>query len=148
MKEIVDNLNGYFQALRRLSLNTCDFWADAVDVNGTLNNAIDDYISKIDEVTLIEKKDVTCREVEELYKEFIFSNMNMDSDDIIKLFSWDIVEYYGLASTIIDPNGDFNPLVSNGAIQLSVSSIFHSSHVYYVVEIGTQEIITGLAVRA
>ena len=148
MKKIVDNLNGYFQALKRLSLNTCDFWAHVIEVNSTLNNAIDDYISKIDEVTLIEKKDITFRDVENLHKEFIFSNINTDNDDIIKLFSWDIVEFYGLASTIIDPNGDFNPLVSKGAIQLSVNSTFHSSYVYYVVEIDKQAIVTGLAVRA
>lgn len=70
------------------------------------------------------------------------------SDEVIELLKWDIVEYYGLISTSIDPDSSFNPLVSTGALLLEARSSFHLKCNYFVVEYSKYVVITGLAQRA
>ena len=62
----------------------------------------------------------------------------------------DIVEYYGIASTSLNPKGCWNPLLSNGALEISIKSEsrFHESLVYFLVEIEDQAILTGFEIRA
>ena len=149
MGAIVNNLNGYLHSLRRLSGNKCDFWAERVEIETDIDNTIDEYFSTLEsnsKVLEIERIDYST--VEKLLDTLVFSNLNIKDGDLIKLFAWDIVEYYGLASTAVDPEREFNPLVSNGAIKVSVQSDFHNSCVYYVVQITSFAIFTGLAIRA
>jgi len=147
MQTYVDNLNGYFQVLRRLSKNRCDFWSELIEIDGTLENTIEEYLESKESVEFLNKKDISYSEVQELYESYIFSNITV-STVAHKLLTYDIVEYYGLASTSTDSNNDFNPLISNGAVLLNVRSEFHSEYIYYVVEYGNKAIVTGLATRA
>ncbi len=149
MEAIVNNLNGYLHSLRRLSGNKCDFWAESVEIESDIDNTIDKYFSKLESNNkALKKEEIDYSTVEKLLKDLVFSNLNVRDDNLIKLFAWDIVEYYGLASTALDPEGGFNPLVSNGAIKVSVQSDFYESCVYYVVQIANFAVVTGLAIRA
>ncbi|MGX5172703.1 hypothetical protein ACUR5C_01590 [Aliikangiella sp. IMCC44653] len=149
METIIANLNGYLHSLRRLSENKCDFWASTVSINTDFYQTIEDFISKLNtDVKHIETKEVSYSEVEALLEQHLLSKLVTVSDDLKESFAWDIVEYYGLASTASDPEGEFNPLVSNGAIQITVQSGFHKSCVYYIVAISNHAVVTGLAERA
>jgi len=149
METIIANLNGYLHSLRRLSGNKCDFWADVIKIEVDFEKTIEGFISKFkNNVKLIEKKEISYFEVESLLEELLLSNLDISSKDLKKSFTWDIIEYYGLASTDTDPDGEFNPLVSNGAIQITVQSDFHKSCVYYIVAISNHAVVTGLAERA
>lgn len=148
MNHIINNLNGYLYSLRRFTGNKCDFWTELVELEGSLEDSVKNHLSTFEvDLEITDSKNISYSEVEALLDSFILSNLKIDDDDIKKLLAWDIVEYYGLASTDIDEKNDFNPLVSNGAIQFTMKSDFHSSHIYYAVPIGNQIILTGLAVR-
>lgn len=149
MEAIIANLNGYLHSLRRLSGNKCDFWAEATKIDSDLDNAIEGFLSNIKSgVKLIEKSKINYSAVEALLEELVLSNLLTDDENLKKSIAWDIVEYYGLASTALDAEGEFNPLVSNGAIKVSVQSDFHKSCVFYIVVISNYMVVTGLAERA
>lgn len=148
MELIVNGLNGYLYSLRRLTENKCDFWAELINIDSDIAEVIDSYLLKTNAIEkIIEKKKIDYVGVEKLLDDFIFSNLVIKDENIIKLLVWDIVEYYGLASTVIDSAADFNPLVSKGAIQITVQSSFHKQCVYYIVPISNYAIVTGLAIR-
>lgn len=122
--------------------------AELVELKCSLEDSVRNHLSTFEKnLEIIDSKSISYSEVEALLETFIFSNLKIDDDDIRKSLAWDIVEYYGLASTDIDQNNEFNPIVSNGAIQFTMKSDFHSSRIYYAIPIGNQIILTGLAVR-
>lgn len=69
--------------------------------------------------------------------------------DQVTMLIDDIVEYYGLASTTLNPEGVWNPLLK-GALEITVKdeSNFHESSIYFLVEIEDQAILTGFGIRA
>ena len=151
MKNIVYQLNGYLHALRRLAKYNSDFWAIHIKIESNIEQTIKDYFSKAHvktEVTEIKKIDYS--EVEVFFDKFIIQNLAIEDQDQIDMLLWDIVEYYGMASTRLNPKGCFNPLVSKGALEISIKteSIFHESLVYFLVEIEDQAILTGFGIRA
>jgi hypothetical protein len=149
MENIVNNLDGYLLSMRRLSGNQYDYWAEILDITAGVETALTNHFYKINpELKVIEKYEICYLDVEKLLVEYIFSQLAFTNENIKKLFLWDIVEYFGLASTQDDPEGDFNPLVSNGALKLSMQPNFYKSHVYLVVPISNYAIIMGLAKRA
>jgi len=148
MESYVENLNGFFQALRRLSENRCDYWSHCLEIDSSLEIAIQQYFNNMDDVELIETNNITYQEVEALHQEYIFSNLVNVNGNVLELLKWDLVEYFGQASIAKNSEGPFNPLVSNGALLLKAKSSFHGQYVYYVVSYGSKAIITGLAVRA
>jgi hypothetical protein len=149
MENIVNNLDGYLLSLRRLSGNQYDYWVEILDITVGIETALTNHFYKIDpELKVIAKYEISYLDVEKLLVEYIFSQLAITNENIKKLFLWDIVEYFGLASTQDDPEGDFNPLVSNGALKLTMQSNFYKSHVYLVVPISNYAIIMGLAKRA
>jgi hypothetical protein len=148
METYVENLNGYFQSLRRLSNNSCDLWAEGVLIESTLEESLEAYFKNIEGLNIIEKHWASFSEIESLYKELIYSQISGLSVEVLELLKWDVIEYYGLISTSIDPEGSFNPLVNTGALLLEAKSSFHFKCNYYVVEYGKFAVITGLAQRA
>jgi hypothetical protein len=147
MKEIIDNLNGYFLALRRLTNNKCDYWANLIEIHQNIDLSIDQYFANHSGQSITSKNKISFNDVEKILDEYIYTNITVINENHRKLFAWDIVEYYGLASTSNDPEGEFNPLVSRGAIRVDVQSSFHIPCVCYIVEIGNFAIITCLGER-
>lgn len=148
MESYVENLNGYFQSLRRLSNNVCDLWAQYVPIDSAFEETVEAYFNNTEGIKVIDKHWASFREIESLYNELIFSKIEGLSDEVLGLLKWDIVEYYGLISTSIDCDSCFNPLVSAGALLLETRSPLHSKCNYLVVEYSKFVVITGLAQRA
>ena len=149
IEAVICNLNGYLQSLRRLSGNKCDFWVDIIEVKTSLEDDVETHIMSIDNnLIIIDKTQISYHAVQEHLDKFVFSNLLIDDENILKLLAWDVVEYYGLASTELDPNGELNPLVHNGAILINIQSQRYESFVYYIVALPGYAIITGIAIRA
>lgn len=149
MENYVSELRGYLQSLRRLCRRQCDFYADSFFLENDIHSSVKKYINKLGaEFEFVGIKPLTYQEVESILKKHLVAELEVESQSSIELFLWDIVEYYGLASTASNPDGDFNPLVSNGALEVEVKSSHYTSGAIFVVVIGKAAIITWLNVRA
>ncbi len=137
IKEIIANLNGYLQSMRRLGLNQCNYSASVREIKNNFENEIEDYKTIFkDDYQVSSQKHADYKQLEQLHHDLIYSKLKVKDKDIIKLFEWDIVEYFGLASTSIDKENTFHPTVKNGAIVLELKAERYISLVYYFVEIG------------
>ena len=153
MKRIVDELDGYLHSLRRLAKDNCDYWATHIKVENEDNveQAIHQHFAKAHiktEVTGIKKVNYTT--IKKFFNKFIIEQLTTNTEDQVYMLIWDIVEYYGLASTTVNPEGPFNPLVSEGALEITVKQedAFHKELVYFLVQIENQAILTGFGIRA
>lgn len=149
MENYVSELRGYLQSLRRLCRRQCDFYADSFVVENEIHKSIREYINNLGaEFTFKGVKPLTYQEVESVLRKHLLRELEVENPITIDLFLWDIVEYYGLASTASNPDGDFNPLVSNGAFAVEVHSLHYASSVVFVVVIEQCAIVMWLSVRA
>jgi len=151
MKSLVHELNGYLHSIRRLAKYNCDYWAIHIEVENDIEKAIHEHFSKAripTEVTEIKQVDYDT--VKKFFNKFIVEQLTANSKDQITMLTDDIIEYYGMASTRINPKGPFNPLVSKGALEISIKSekTFHEELVYFLVQIENQAILTGFGIRA
>ena len=136
IKEIIANLNGYLQSMRRLGLNQCHYSASVREIKNNFENEIEDYKTIFtDDYQITSQKHVDFKQLEQLHHDLIYSKLKIHNKEIIELFEWDIVEYFGLSSTSIDKDNSFHPTVSNGAIVLELKAKKFSSLIYYFVEI-------------
>jgi hypothetical protein len=118
-------------------------------VENDIHSSVKEYIKKLgSEFEFVGVKPLTYQEVESILEKHLIAELEVESQNSIELFLWDIVEYYGLASTASNPDGDFNPLVSNGALAVEVISSHYASGAVFVVVIEKAAIITWLNVRA
>ena len=150
MKNIVYQLTGYLHSLRRLAKYNSDFWAVHIVIETTIDDAMEKYFEKLRTKTkVVEIRKIDYTRVKEFFDEFIIQNLAIENKDQIDMLLWDIVEYYGIASSQLDSQ-KFNVLVSEGAYEIRVSSEsnFHESLVYFLVPIKNQAILTGLGIRA
>jgi hypothetical protein len=149
MENYVSELQGYLQSLRRLCRRQCDFHADSFLVENDIHVSIEKYINKLgSEFRFKGIKQLTYQEVESILENNLILELEVENQNTTKLFLWDIVEYFGLASTALNPNGDFNPLVSKGALAVEVHSSHYSSSTVFVVVIEKHAIVIWLSVRA
>lgn len=135
IKGIIANLNGYLQSMRRLSLNQYHYTASVRVIKNNFEDEIEAY-KKIfnNDYQLISQQHFDYKQMQQLHQDLIFLKLKLKDKEIIKHLDWDIVEYFGLASTSI--GGEWNPLVKNGAIVLKFESKKFKFLVYYFVEIG------------
>lgn len=148
MENYISELRGYLQSLRRLCQRQCDFYADSFPVTGDIYLSIEEHVNKCgDQFQFVGVKSITFNEVENLLQKHLIHELEVVSEDAIKLFMWDIIEYYGLISTALNPDGDFNPLVSNGALEVEVKSPHYLSGSIFVVVIEEVAIVMWLHVR-
>lgn len=149
MENYVSELRGYLQSLRRLCRRQCDFHADSFLVKNDIHASIEEYIYKLGaEFKFKGIKPLTYQEVESILEKHLILELEVEDQNANELFLWDIVEYFGLASTALNPDGDFNPLVSNGALAVEVQSSHYSSGAIFVVVIEKAAIVMWLNVRA
>ena len=151
MKEIVDKLDGYLHSIRRLAKDNCDYWAIHIEVEDDIEKAIRDYFAEAHiETEVVGIKKVDYDIIEKHFDRFITKHLTTNTEDQIYMLLWDIVEYYGMASTQVNPDGPFNPLVSEGALEITVKQEepFHKELIYFLVQIENQAILTGLGIRA
>jgi hypothetical protein len=130
----VNELNGYLQALRRLGKNRVGYGAHTFEVQGSVENSIKEYVTKIPDVESV--NDIIHRRsayFSELLQEYLFSNIIVNTADYKSLVEWDIFEYFGLLSTQLNPDGEFNNLVKNGGFSVEITSNFYTKSTIFVV---------------
>lgn len=146
MDEIaISNLNGYLHALRRLSGNACDFWAEIFPCIGDVEGSFRNHLAG-QGVSLVEKQNVRYREIDEILEREIFSKLVVEDESLLKLFAWDIVEFIELAYIQTQP--ETSPISNKQAFVFKAKSEFHGEYVYLVVPVNDQAISIGLASRA
>lgn len=145
----VYELRGYLRSLQRLSKVHCHFFADSFPIQSGLSESIEKYVARFgDDFEFCGSKTIDYSDVEGILKDHLYSNLTITDENQLGLLDWDITEYFGLASTSVDPNGDFNPLVRKGAVEVKIASKHYQSCAHFVVPIGEHAIFVGLAVCA
>ena len=143
---IFDNLNGYLQSMRRLGLNQCHYSSIVRKIQGDFQEEIDLFKQIFDEsYTVIDENKYSYQQIQQLHKDLIYSKLKINDKEIIRSFDWDIVEYFGLASTSV--GNEWNPIVKNGAIVLTLQAKKFKTLVYYFVEVGGFMVVIRLSER-
>ena len=141
-------LRGYLQALSRLSSPRCHFWAEILPIETDLPNVVDEYIASFPEGTkCLEQVQIDSNEMNSVLTEHLYSHLKNPDENQVKLFDWDINEYFDLISIAQNPNGNFYPHVANDAIKLVTVSQFHKSLTYCFIEIGDIAIAVCFGIR-
>lgn len=144
----VSELNGYLKLLQRFCKKRCDFDASALTVEGDLEGAVERYVSNLDDIVEYRGLNkISFSDFQNIMKRFVYSNLTIQDENMVRLIDWDIVEYFGVASTVMDPEGDFNPIVSNGGWELDVTSNFYEACTVVLVQYDEQALILSFGVR-
>ena len=104
-----------------------------------------EYLSDRD-VLLIDSSPVGYKEIYETLSEAVFTKLQVQDESLLKLFTWDIVDYLQLSYQLIQP--EIDPISSKEALLFNVKSEFHGDYVYIVVPIKNHAIAMGLATRS
>jgi hypothetical protein len=141
----ISNLDGYLLSLRRLSGNSCDFWAETFQCADDLEKSFSSHLADRG-ISLIDKSSIGYREIDQVLEEHVFSKLQVEDESLLKLFAWDIVEYLQLSYRFIEP--EIDPISSKKAMLLNVESEFHGKFVFMVIPVIDNAIAVGLATRA
>jgi hypothetical protein len=139
------NLDGYLLALRRLSGNRCDFWAEIFDLEGDVVEDFKRYLSTRD-ISLLDSSPVGYKEIDKVLEGHSLSKLDVTDESLLSLFAWDIVEYIQMSYRLIEP--EIDPVSSNQAILVNAESEFHGRYVYIVIPVQNKSVAVGLATRA
>ncbi|MES2676677.1 MAG: hypothetical protein V4660_20740 [Pseudomonadota bacterium] len=139
------NLDGYLLSLRRLSGNLCDFWAEIFDINGDVEVGFREHL--VDrEITLLDRSPVGYKEIDVVLEKHLLSKLGVEDVSLLKLFSWDIVEFIQMSFRHLDP--EIDPISTKQAFLINAESGFHGQYIYIVIPVINQAIAIGLAIRA
>lgn len=140
----VAELRGFLNALQRLMSDRRDFYADVISPANGMEAALAAYFNE--DPAYQGSAQIGYPEVQALLHEYIFAGLNELSSKVAAELEWQLLEYYGLASTAA--GGSFNPLISNGALLLTMRQSHYSKCAYYVVQLPHHLVITGLGILA
>lgn len=87
---------------------------------------------------------VNYETVKTLFNEHIFDPLRSVGLSDLENVDWNIIEYYGLASTSINENGPWNPVVSGESLLLEFESAESTKVLELIVEIEKYAIVTFL----
>lgn len=144
-KQPISNLDGYLHSLRRLSGNSCDFWAEIFEFENDITEGFKEYLADR-EVLIIDSYPVGYKEIDEILEEAVFTKLQVQDESLLKLFAWDIVDYLQLSYQLIQP--EIDPISSKESLLFNAKSEFHGDYVYIVVPVKNHAIAMGLASRA
>jgi len=139
------NLDGYLLALRRLSGNRCDFWAEIFDLEGDVVDDFKRYLSNRD-ISILDSSPVGYKEIDSVLEEHSLSKLDVTDKSLLSLFAWDVVEYIQMSYRLIEP--EIDPVSSNEALLINAESEFHGRYVYIVIPVKNKSVAVGLATRA
>lgn len=144
----IAELRGFLNALQRLCEAKSAFFAEVVRLSDDADSTLSKYFAEcVAGCRYQGARRIAYSDVEAILDAFVYSKLRGVQADAIATLAWQLIEYYGLASTAADSNGPFKPLVSNGALLLSVSFDLPEICAYFAVEIPGHLIITGLATQ-
>ena len=151
--EWIRELNGYLQALERLCGNGYFFGANTYeadkDIDSKLSEILDSLATK-EEYAFKGKSEITNKSLISEMEQFIFNGIldrkNMVNDSArsfsTKMIVEDINEYYGLASTSINKEGVFHPLIKGPVFKLNIENVKIKKSLFYVVQIENNFVLT------
>lgn len=139
------NLDGYLLALRRLSGDRCDFWAEVFDSKNSVEDDFRTHVSNRN-IELLDSLPVGYKEIDKALWEHSLSKLNIKNESLLKLFAWDIVEYIQMSYRLID--SEIEPISSAKALLINAESKFHGRYVYVVIPVQNKGVAVGLATRA
>ncbi len=145
MHTIVANFDGYLHCLRRLSDNSCDFWANTFELSSSVEESLGSHLSG-HSISITESFMVGYSEVTKVLEKHLFLNLASINADQKKLIEWDFIEYIEVACRTHDPES--SPISNSQALLFNAKSEFHGQYVYLVIPVKNQAIIVGLAIRA
>ena len=142
-------INGYLRSLQRLSKVACDFNAVYIPLNGqALEEAISKFLERYDDITSTNLvSGISFGSVERILDNLIFNNLSIGEEGTIKMLRWDLVEYFGLASTAQSDDNDFNPLINGKVVQVDIDSSFYSWNVFIGVDYEDAAICLNLGLK-
>ncbi len=150
--QYISALDGYLKALQRLCGAGFVFGARGYpaedDIDNFMRNIISEWGSS-NEYTYsgyekIESKDLFCRVEDLIFNGVIVKDRFQSNNFIPKMILEDINEYYGLASTSLDEQGEFHPLLTGPVYKLNIGSCLNFKGLYFLVKINKYFVITYL----
>ncbi|GAC1372986.1 MAG: hypothetical protein NVS3B3_07540 [Aquirhabdus sp.] len=139
-------LRGFLNALEQLCGDSSSFFVNYLKIESELQPSIASYFNSLGfDFKLIGIQSANYEDIKRLIDARIFSKLNNQTTvEAKKKILWHLIEYYGLISTSIDENGEFNPLSGQHVFVLDVKCSQYISCDYYMVLIKDYAIITSL----
>ena len=108
------------------------------------NEIVETHIARmIEDGGLLESiSEVNHKELITLLHTHLFSKLHDRGWERIENVEWQLIEYYGLASTAIDNNGPFHPTVSQTTKALLFKTKDNKKWFHYFVRIGGWTVLT------
>lgn len=143
----VAELRGFLNAVQQLCGPDHRLYADAISVGENEEHSLARYFSNFEGNFQYQGgSPISYQQVRALLQEYVYSSLGTFPPEVLKELDWQLIEYYGLASTAAD--GSFNPLVSEGAQLLSVNQSHYKKCEYFTVRIPGHIVITSLGICA
>lgn len=140
-------LEGYFQSLRRLSCNRCDFWSYVIGLSEDVEVDLTTHLSRTNSGTRITgRAAVGYAEFDALLNQHVVSRLAIRDQNLLGLFCWDIAEY--IQSSYRDGDSATDPFASRTAVAFNAFSAFHGGHVYLAVPLTSRALVIGFGARA
>lgn len=139
------NLDGYLLALRRLSGNRCDFWAEIFETDTNVEDDFKKHLASRD-IELLNSSPADYKDIDKALEVNLLSKLLISDESLLKLFSWDIVEYIQMSYRLIEP--EIDPVSSKQAAIINAKSDFHGRYVYILIPVQNRGVAVGLATRA
>ena len=154
----IAELNGYLHSLRRFrgagyfySVRSYDATSD---VDQFLTETVNEWGSN-GHFKYLGRSEVGFKVLEQRLSSIIFGGalnlQNVSGDEskenIRKMVVEDINEYYGLASTSLNPEGAFHPLISGPVYELNIENKDYSGLFFYLVQIESYYVLTSFTRR-
>jgi hypothetical protein len=143
----VNELNGFLNGIRcSIGIPTRQFGAVLIPNEGMDFRGISERVVKSNSeiVKVVSKKFASFEEVKEVFESQIYKkHENLDDDSLTNL-DWNLVEYYGLIATSENPEGKWNPVVSEKSYLFEVEMSDHQMQKLIFVEYEKFVVLTWL----
>jgi hypothetical protein len=130
-------LDGFLNALRCLIGHPAKvFGAGYIEkVEQDLDSIINDKIKFIEKSgCLVSRDKVDFKYIQKIFSQYIYNRLPTENENILGNLDWNLVEYYGLASTAENEDGEWNRLVSQEHIILEYKDENSIDSVIFFVE--------------
>lgn len=99
-----------FLAVKRVCGNSLDFWAEVIEIENSIDEALNGYMAKLDNTKQTNRFHPSYQDIENTLSELIYQNATQKNLNLIKSLVWDIVWYFGVASAM---SGYMNSLINS-----------------------------------
>ncbi len=141
-------LDGFLNALRCIMghADRC-FGAGLIKKDSCIDTIIDGHIQNISiNGKFLDKKKVNFEYIQKIFDKFIYSKLPISDKETLRNTDWNLVEYYGLISTVED-KGEWNRLVNQDHVLLEYEDEHGRKSIHYYVEYNEFVITTFLTMK-